>query len=150
MRDWMFSSVVSAWFRQTAAPAWVYSLEEAADADHLKANAEVGGQAAAVVDGAGRGVGAGHADAEHVLRAQRVFGDGRHQRGVDAAAQADQTLLEAALAHVIARAQHQRAVGGLGVVVFGAGNIDRRIETGSTTTRSSSNEAAWAITRRAH
>ena len=33
-------------------------------------------------------------DGDHVLRAQRVFGDGRHQRRVDAAAQCHQNLCE--------------------------------------------------------
>ena len=95
--------------------------------DGFKADAEVGGQLAAVVDGARGGIGAGHADADHIFRAERFGGDGRHQGGVDAAAEADDDLAEAAFAHVVARAQHQRAVGGLGVVVFG-NRHRRRIE----------------------
>ena len=102
-------------------------LKEAADADDLIANAQIGGQPAAVVDGAGRGVGAGHADAEDVFSAQGIGSNGRHQRGIDAAAEAHQDFLEATLAHIIARSQHQGAVGSLGVILFGNG-YGRRIE----------------------
>jgi hypothetical protein len=53
MRDWMFSSVVSGLVpgKQRLQRA-ACTRKEAADADHLKANAEIGGQLAAVVDGA--------------------------------------------------------------------------------------------------
>ncbi len=95
MRDWMFSSVVSGFVpANSGSSACVILLEEAADADHLKANAKVRRQLAAVVDRAGRRVGAGHADAQHILRAQSICGDGRHQRGIDAAAQRHQHLAE--------------------------------------------------------
>ena len=145
IRAWIFSSVASGCRpAKSGSSARRVLGEEPADADQLKANAEIGGQAAAVVDGARGGVRAGHSDADHVLRAQGVFGDGSHQRGVDAAAQAHQSLAKAALAHVIARAQHQGPVGGLGVVVFGNAGTGGALK-GSTTTRSSSNEAACAI-----
>jgi hypothetical protein len=62
IRDWMFSSVVSAFIPQTAAPARECIRQTAADADHLKADAEVRRQLAAVVDGARRGIRARHAD----------------------------------------------------------------------------------------
>ena len=58
----------------------------------LKADAEVGGQLPAVVNRACRGIRAGHADADHVLRPQGLGGDGRDQRRVDAAAQAHDAL----------------------------------------------------------
>ncbi len=72
----------------------------------------------AVVDGTRGRIGAGHADADHVLRAQSVGGDGGHQGRVDAAAQAHNGFAKAAFAHVIACAQHQGAIGGLGGIVF--------------------------------
>ena len=103
------------------------SAKSAADGEGFKADAEVGGQLAAVVDGAGGGIGAGHADADHILRAEGFGGDGGHQGRVDAAAQAYEGLAKAAFAHVIARAQNQGAVGGLGVVVFG-NRHGRRVE----------------------
>ena len=54
--------------------------EQLADGDGFKADAEVRGQLPAVVDGAGRRIRAGHADADHVFRAECISGDGRHQR----------------------------------------------------------------------
>ena len=128
MRDWMFSSVMSGFVpAKSGSSACVNWLEEAADADDFEADAEVGGQCAAVVDGALRGIGAGHADADHVLRAQGFCGNGGNQRGIDAAAQGDERFAEAALAHVVARSQHQRAIGGFGVVLCGSGDR-RRVE----------------------
>ncbi len=91
-------------------------LEEFADGNQFEADAEVGGEAAAVVDGALRGVGAGHADAHDVFRPEGVGGDGGDQGGVDAAAESDNGLFEAALAHVIAGADDQSAIRRFGVV----------------------------------
>ena len=102
------------------------------------------GQPAAVVDGAGGGIRAGHADGQHVFRAQRICGDGCHQRRIDAAAEPDQRFAESALAHIIARAQHQGVIGRRGIVLFAASGITGALN-GSTETRSSSKEAAWAI-----
>ena len=119
-------------------------VEQVADGDELEADAEVGSKCAAVVDGALRRVGTGHADAEHVFRAEGVGGDGGDECGVDAAAQGDEGFAEAAFAHVIACAEHQRAIGGLGVVLM---RIRRcaGASKGSTMTRSSSKDFAWAI-----
>ena len=125
MRDWMFSSVMSGLRAgEERLERLRVLVEEVADADDFKANAEVGGKLAAVVDGALRGVGAGHADADHVFRAQRVGGDGGDERGVDAAAERDEGFAEAAFAHVVARAENQGAIGGFGVVFIWIG--DRR------------------------
>ena len=103
----------------------MYSLEEVADGDQFEANAEIGGKLAAVVDGAVRGVGAGHADAEHIFRAERVCGDGRDEGGVDAAAEGDEDFAEAAFADVVAGAEDERVIGGLGVVVGRLGDCGR-------------------------
>ena len=94
-------------------------VEEVADADEFEADAEVGGELAAVVDGAGGGIGAGHADGEDVLCAEGVDGDGGDEGGVDAAAEGDERLAEAAFADVVAGAEDQGAIGGFGVVVGG-------------------------------
>ena len=96
-------------------------LKEAADADDLIAYAQVCRQAAAVFNGAGRGVGAGHTDADDVFRAQGLSGDSRHQRGVDAPAETYQDFLKSAFAYVIPRAQNKSAIGGLGIVLLGSG-----------------------------
>ncbi len=53
-----------------------------------------------------------HADPGDVLAAHRIDGDHRRQRGVNAAAQSDQDLRKTAFVDVVARAQHQRLVGG--------------------------------------
>ena len=123
MRGWMFSSVMSGGSPVKERRQRVIELrEERADGDCLESNAEVRGQLAAVVDGAGRGIGAGHADADDVLRAESIGGDGGDERGVDAAAQADDYFAEAAFAHVIARTKHKRAIGSFGFVVLGHRN----------------------------
>ena len=68
-----------------------------------------------------------HADAGDIFRAQRIGGDGGHERGIDAAAQPDHHFAKSAFAHVIARADHQRAIsrfeliGNLRTDVAGAG-----------------------------
>ena len=92
------------------------ALEEFGNGNQLETDAEVGRQAAAVVDGTLRGIGARHAHAQYILRAQRVGSDRRHQRGIDAAAQRHDGFAEAAFAHIIASAQNQRAVSRLRVV----------------------------------
>src|SRR5579883_232921 len=52
----------------------------------------------------------GHGDAEHILRAQRVNGYGRDQRGVDASGEGNQRLLKTRLAHVVPGSQDQRGI----------------------------------------
>ena len=56
------------------------------------------------------GVGGGHDDAAHALRAERVGGDHGDERRVDPARDRDQHALEAVLAHVVAQAELQRLV----------------------------------------
>ena len=102
-------------------------VKQVADADDFKANAEVGGKSAAVVDGALRGVGAGHADAEHIFRAERIGGNGGDQCGVDAAAESDEDFAESALADVVTGSEDEGAIGGLGVVFRRIGDR-RRVE----------------------
>ena len=92
--------------------------KERADRDGFKTDAEVRGQLLAVVDGTRGRIGAGHADADHVLPAEGLGSDGGHQSGVDAAAQTHNGLAEAAFAHVIACAKHQGAISGLSIIVF--------------------------------
>ena len=91
-----------------------YCVEDVADGDEFEADAEIRGEGAGVVDGAGGGELAGHADAEDVLRAEGVDGDGGDEGGVDAAAEADERVLEAALADVVAGAEDERVPGGGG------------------------------------
>ena len=91
--------------------------EEPADADQFKTDAEVGGKMAAVVDGARRGIGAGHADGDYVVWAQRLGGNCRNESRIDAAAEGDENFAEAAFAHIIAGAEDQCAVRGLGVIL---------------------------------
>ena len=127
-RDCRFSSVTS---RGQPAKTGVERPQkrsiDAADGDDFEADAEILGQGAGVGDAAFRGVGAGHADADDVFAADGVDGDGGGQRGIDAAAQADQDALEAALVNVIARAEDERFVnrfaliGKIRVQVAGAG-----------------------------
>ena len=92
--------------------------KERADGDGFKTYAEVRGQLLAVVDRTRGRVGAGHADADHILRARGLGGDGGYESGIDAAAQAHDGFAEAAFAHIITRAQHQGAIGGLGGIVY--------------------------------
>ncbi len=76
--------------------------EHGRDRHKLKADAQVARKRAAVLNRAGGGVLAWHADANHVFSAKRVGGDDGYKRRVDAAAEADEHSTEAALAHVIA------------------------------------------------
>ena len=51
-----------------------------------------------------------HGNAQHILRSQRVHGNSRHHRRVNAAAEPNKNLGEAALPHIVARSRHQCAV----------------------------------------
>src|SRR5208337_2010974 len=99
--------------------------KERTDGDNFEADAKVFGEPAAVVDGALRRIGAGHADSEDVLGTESFDGDGGDESGVDAAAKADKNPREAALADVVAGAEDEGAkngfvfVAGLGVHVAG-------------------------------
>ena len=127
-------------------------LEDIVDGESSKRMPRFCGEGAGVVDGAGGGELAGHADAEDVLRAEGLDGDGGDQRGVDAAAEADEGLGEAALADVVAGAEDERVPGGGDVVGRQVGRSGRglsRAALGSPTVskkiRSSAKEAAWAM-----
>ncbi len=118
-----------------------------------KADAEICGEGAGVVDGAGGGELAGHADAEDVFLAEGFDGDGGDEGGVDAAAEADEGLLEAALADVVAGAEDEGVPGGGGL---GEGAVEDGLRRGvmseagaavSKRMRSSAKEAAWAMRR---
>ena len=118
MRDWMFSSVMSGLKAgEEGRESLVVLLEQAVDGDEFEADAEIFGEMPAVVDGALRGIGAGHADAENVFRAEGFDGDGGDEGGVDAAAEGDEGLGEAALADVVARAEDEGAKDRLVLVI---------------------------------
>ena len=76
----------------------------------MQLDAEVVGEGLRVADGALGGVARGLGDADDVLGAERVDGDGGDEAGVDAAGEGDQRLLEAVLVHVVARAEDERVV----------------------------------------
>ena len=65
-------------------------------------------QRARVIDGVFRRELRRHGDAGHVLGSERLGGDDRGQRGVDAAGEAEHDVGEAALADVVAHAEDQR------------------------------------------
>ena len=79
-------------------------LVDFVDRKQFKANAEVLGELASIVNASLRRVRSWHADADDVFGADCFGSDGGRESGVDAAAQSDDHALEAALAHVIARA----------------------------------------------
>ena len=68
-----------------------------------------------------------HEHAGHVLGAEGSDGDGGHQRGVDAAGEADDHVGEPVLGHVVAGAEHERLPHlGLGPQAgFDAGGLGR-------------------------
>ena len=67
------------------------------DGDHLEVDAQPLGQRAGVVARALARVARRHGEAVHAVRPERVDGDGRHERGVDPARQADHGVGEAVL-----------------------------------------------------
>ena len=94
----------------------VIELHRLGDRQLVARDAEVLGQHARVALGARGRIGRGHDHRGDLLGAERVDGDGRHERGVDAAAEPEDDVLEAVLAHVVARAEHERGVDlGVGV-----------------------------------
>ena len=74
------------------------------------ADAEVGREQLGVGDAAVAREARRHEHADDVLGPERVDRDRRDERRVDAAGEADQHVAEAVLAHVVARAEHQRLV----------------------------------------
>ena len=102
MRDWMFSSVMSGCPAGKEGPECPgVLLEEIVNGDGSKANIQVGGQCAGIVDRTGGGILAGHADRSHILFAQRVDSDGSDQRRIHPSAQADQHLGKPAFADIV-------------------------------------------------
>ena len=110
MRDWMFSSAVPGC---VPSKACFEHLEVGGvrrlDRDDHELDAEVVGEAPGVGDRALGGVARRVRDADDVLRAEGVGGDGGDEAGVDAAGDADEHGLEAVLVHVVARAGDERA-----------------------------------------
>src|SRR5216683_1353988 len=65
---------------------------------------------ARVIDGALRRIRPRHADADDIFWAYGIGGDDGGECRVDATAESDDGLLEAAFVHVVARAQHQGGI----------------------------------------
>ena len=80
------------------------------DMDGVQTCAKSRGAIGGVVQTALRGVFRRQHDAAHVVRPDRVGGDGCDQRGIDAARQAQNDLAEARLAQIFPQAQHHRVV----------------------------------------
>ena len=99
------------------------ALERVCDRQSQKLDAEILREAPRVLAAPLRRIRPGHADAENVFASERVGGDCRHEGGIDAAAQADDSFAEPALANVIARAEHERPVGGFEFILRLAANI---------------------------
>ena len=118
MRDCKFSSAGPGFGLQKAGKGLGVLIEEVGDSDDSKRMPRFG-QARGCRQWTRRGVGAGHADAEDVLSAKRVVGNGGDQGGVDAATEGDEDLAEAAFAYVVAGAKDKSPIGRFGVV-FGA------------------------------
>ena len=71
-------------------------------------DAEISRERERVIDAAVRRVRARHGNADDVLRAQRLHGNRRDDRGIDAAAQAKHRRLEAAFRKIIAHPERKR------------------------------------------
>ncbi len=80
------------------------------DGDGAEVDAEVVGELFGVGARAVARVPRRHRHAVHVLGAERVGGDARDERRVDATRQADDDVGEAVLADVVAGAEHERLV----------------------------------------
>ena len=145
MRGWMFSSVMSAVIpAKSGSSACVNSAKSALMPMVSKRMPRLAASwRLSSMEPCG-GIGAGHADADDVLRAESLSGDGGHERRVDASAQSQRWLCGSRIcAHnraCPARARDRRP-------------RSRRLQErerggawkGSTTTRSSANEAACAM-----
>ena len=100
-----------------------HRLEPAADRDVVASDAEMPGQLDRVVDAALGREGPGHGHTKHVVPAQGRDGQGGGDRRIDAAAQADDNLVETTFAEVVAEPEDKGIVyvGHVGV----SGGIDR-------------------------
>ena len=108
----MFSSVVSSGRpRNSSASEVVKGLEHRRDRDLVVAHAQARRHVARIDPGDVGRVGRRHHHRTHPISAQGVDRDRQHQRGVDAARQADDHARKAVLADVVAHAGDQRAPG---------------------------------------
>jgi hypothetical protein len=109
MRACTFSFVMSNFSTPNSSLNALVRLIDRLDRHDVEGDAEVLGERARVVDRALRRELRRHGDAGDVLRAERFDGDRRGDGGVDAAGEADDDVLEAALADVVAQPEDQRA-----------------------------------------
>src|ERR1700730_10315274 len=84
--------------------------------DQLEANAEIVGEIARVGYAVLGRIRTGHTHADHVFLANRVDGDRRRERGVDAAAQSDDDALESAFVDVVAGSHDEGLVDSLAFI----------------------------------
>ena len=113
MRDWMFSSVVSAGLPAKAGASVIAKRHHRAfDADGLIRNAQHFGAFGGIVEAFLRGVARRHHHAAHALGSQRIDRHRRGQRRIDAARKPQHDAGKAVLVHVIAQAQHHRVIDG--------------------------------------
>src|SRR5580704_1094371 len=87
----------------------VVLLEQAGDGDDVEADTEIFGQMPAVVDGALRGVGTGHADAKNIFLAESFDGNRGDDGRIDASAERDDGAGESALVNVVASSEDEGA-----------------------------------------
>jgi hypothetical protein len=78
--------------------------DDLGDADGVKRNAQIRGEHTGIVLAVLAGNGRGQADAGDILRAKGRRREDAHHGGIDAAAERDQALLEAALVRVVTHA----------------------------------------------
>jgi hypothetical protein len=108
MRAWMFSSVVSsARPHELRRQRGLESLELGQDGNLVVAHAQARRHVAGVDPADVRGVGRGHHHRAHPVAPDCIHRHRQHQRGVDAARQAQQHAGKAVLANVVTHAQHQ-------------------------------------------
>ncbi len=111
MRACRFSSVRSALEAvERLGEGGLERLHHRLDRQRQQLDAEVLGQPLGVAAGARGGVRRGHRHARHAVGPERVDGDQRDERRVDAAAEPEHDVLEAVLRDVVARAEHERPV----------------------------------------
>ena len=110
MRAWMFSAATPRRIgAERRAQRAVERVHQRLDRQRHRLDPEVRRQRVRIVEAAAAGVGRRHQHAEHVAGAERLGGDRGGQRRVDAAGEPEHRAGEAALARVVARAEHQRA-----------------------------------------
>src|ERR1700693_695001 len=83
-------------------------MENIGDRDGQKLNSQIIRQLAGVRAASFGGIWAGHGYAKHVFAAQGCHGNGGHDGGIDASAEANYYGAEAGLANVVARSADER------------------------------------------